>query len=101
MASPEPVRDPEEFETQNLLEMARLKGVSVLEIGSGDGRLTWRYAGYAGRVTTIDVDTDGLAAAYGTCPPGLAGRVGIVEAAGEALPFREGSFDMALLAWSL
>jgi len=36
--------DPENNEPRALFEIADIKGLHVLEIGGGDGRLTWRYA---------------------------------------------------------
>jgi hypothetical protein len=35
--------DPEGYETDALLNLVELEGREVLEIGCGDGRLTWRY----------------------------------------------------------
>ena len=40
-------RDPEQIEIRMLREFADLEGKHILEIGSGDGRLTWRYAQFA------------------------------------------------------
>jgi tRNA G46 methylase TrmB len=36
--------DPEGNETAELFDLVDVEGREVLEIGSGDGRLTWRYA---------------------------------------------------------
>ena len=36
--------DPENNETRALLDMANFGGQHVLEIGCGDGRVTWLYA---------------------------------------------------------
>jgi SAM-dependent methyltransferase len=46
--------DPENNEIRTLLELADFRGQLVLEIGCGDGRLTWRYAGRAEHVMAID-----------------------------------------------
>ena len=43
------------IEKQYLLDMLPLEGGRVLEIGCGDGRLTWQYAELADRVVGIDV----------------------------------------------
>ncbi|MCL4250161.1 MAG: hypothetical protein KJ065_18580 [Anaerolineae bacterium] len=37
-------RDPENSEVNALATFASLDDAHILEIGSGDGRLTWRYA---------------------------------------------------------
>jgi cyclopropane fatty-acyl-phospholipid synthase-like methyltransferase len=41
--------DPEGNETDTLFDLVDLGGAHVLEIGAGDGRLTWRYAHRASR----------------------------------------------------
>jgi 2-polyprenyl-3-methyl-5-hydroxy-6-metoxy-1,4-benzoquinol methylase len=46
--------DPEGNETDALFDLVELEGGEVLEIGCGDGRLTWRYADRAAHVTAID-----------------------------------------------
>ena len=52
--------DPENNEIRALFDLADLSGQYVLEIGSGDGRLTWRYAGRAAHVTAIDPFAEGI-----------------------------------------
>ena len=46
--------DPEKNETRALLDLVDFSGKQVLEIGCGDGRMTWRYAGAAAHVTCIE-----------------------------------------------
>lgn len=55
--------DPEGNETEALFGMVELDGAEVLEIGCGDGRLTWRYADRAARVTAIEPFGDSIARA--------------------------------------
>ena len=43
--------DPENNEPRALFDLADFNGRSVLEIGCGDGRLTWRYADNVAHVT--------------------------------------------------
>ena len=94
--------DPEGNETAALLDLVDLDGREVLEIGCGDGRLTWRYADRVARVTAIEPFAGSIARAKE--------RLG-----GMDLPvdFRHVSFedfaaasdadvfDVALLSWSL
>ncbi len=94
-------RDPEQTETAYLHQFANLAGARVLEIGCGDGRLTWRYANSAGRVIGVDPDPARLATAAGDRPPGLRATVSFARAKSEALPFARETFDLAVLAWSL
>ena len=46
--------DPEGNETKELFDLVDLEGVHVLEIGAGDGRLTWRYAERTAHVTAVE-----------------------------------------------
>jgi len=93
--------DPEGVETKYLHEVANLAVTRVLEIGCGDGRLTWRYAASAGHVTAIDPDPTRLLTAQRDCPPVLRSRLSLAQVAAEALPFPNTTFDLAILAWSL
>lgn len=52
--------DPERNEITALFELADLDGKSVLEIGCGDGRLTWRYADRTALVTAIEPFEDSI-----------------------------------------
>ena len=96
-----PLRDPEEIETRHLHEAVSLDGKRVLEVGCGNGRLTWRYAHSARRVIGIDLSQTGLSEAQNGCPPALRATVSFALADGRALPFAAGRFDVILLAWSL
>jgi ubiquinone/menaquinone biosynthesis C-methylase UbiE len=93
-------RDPEGVEPRWLHAFADVSQARVLEIGSGDGRLTWRYADSACRVTGIDPDVEWLQTARETLHSALS-HVAFVQAHAEELPFRSEMFDIALLAWSL
>ncbi|MFN2121279.1 MAG: class I SAM-dependent methyltransferase [Anaerolineales bacterium] len=93
-------KDPEKRETDHLLHFGDFAGKRVLEVGCGDGRLTWRYASRALRVVGIDVDRDALRIAHIERPWDLADKAVFVEATSVRLPFHKESFDMAVLAWS-
>ncbi len=94
-------RDPEGIETRILHEIADLTDTHVLEIGCGDGRLTWRYASVARSAAAIDLDPQRLATALHDRDAPLRGKVTFMQASAEALPFPCERFDRALLAWSL
>jgi ubiquinone/menaquinone biosynthesis C-methylase UbiE len=66
--------DPENNETRALFDLADFRGQHVLEIGCGDGRLTWRYAGRAAHVTAIDPNADRIVRARENMPHELSGR---------------------------
>jgi ubiquinone/menaquinone biosynthesis C-methylase UbiE len=93
-------KDPEKQERAHLLRFGDFAGKHVLEVGCGDGRLTWSYAHGASRVVGIDVDRDALRVAHIERPTDLADTVPFVAATSTGLPFRKQSFDMAVLAWS-
>ena len=94
--------DHEQNETRALFSLFNdFAGKSVLEIGCGDGRLTWRYAEGAARVIAIDPDSVKFAKIESTRPPSL-GHVTFMNIGLE--PFaaqNKEKFDIAILAWSL
>ena len=93
--------DPEGVEIKYLREVAHLAGAHVLEIGCGDGRLTWRYAASARRVTATDPDPSRLSTVQHQCPPEFRSILTLAQVKAEALPFPNATFDAAILAWSL
>jgi ubiquinone/menaquinone biosynthesis C-methylase UbiE len=94
-------QDPDDNEIRYFNEFMDVENRRVLEIGAGDGRLIWRYAGAAAQVIGIDPDADGLQDALQDCPPELRSRVAFAVAQAEAIPFARQRFDRAVLAWSL
>jgi ubiquinone/menaquinone biosynthesis C-methylase UbiE len=93
-------KDPEQSETKHLLKYADFSGRRVLEIGCGEGRLTWRYAAQPALTVGIDADRDGLRVATIDRPSDLEERVHFSNAQAEWLPFPKETFDLAVLAWS-
>lgn len=95
--------DPENNETRALFDLADFAGRRVLEIGCGEGRLTWRYVERAAQVTGVDPSSRAIARARENVPEGLRDRVAFHDVAFEA--FAAGSarsrFDLAILSWSL
>jgi 2-polyprenyl-3-methyl-5-hydroxy-6-metoxy-1,4-benzoquinol methylase len=76
-------------------------GKRVLEVGAGEGRLTWRYAGPTAFVLGIDPDAESVEVAKEETPPELAGRVEFRVLEAEELAEPETGFDIAFLSWSL
>ncbi len=95
--------DPEGYEIKALQDLVTFDHKRVLEIGCGDGRLTWRYAENAAQVTAIDPDEEEIASALRNCPAHLKDRVDFVPSSIEG--YAEGSeqskFDIVIFAWSL
>ena len=95
------IRDPEGNETDWVHEFLDFRGRRVLEVGAGEGRLTWRFADAARFTASIDVDSERLYFAPRECPPDLRGKVAWALAEAEHLPFANETFDAAVLAWSI
>lgn len=97
-----PVRiDPEDTETDALHDYADFSGKRVLEIGCGDGRLTWRYADQAASILAIDPDPDDLSAALDDCPADWRTKIEFRAARLEELLIPAELYDIAILSWSL
>jgi len=97
----EPIRDPEGIEIEYLNRTGVINGRNVIEIGSGDGRLTWRYAPFAASAVAVDPDLDRLAKTVNTRPDTMQTPTAFAQADAQMLPFPDKSFDCAILAWSL
>ncbi len=95
------LKDPEGYETAKLYAVEELAGARALEIGCGDGRMTWRYAAQPRSLIAFDPDAERLAAAEAARPRGPHGSVTFLQASAEAIPFAAARFDVALFAWSL
>lgn len=97
------VEDPEGNETSALRAMIDFKNARVLEVGCGDGRLTWRYADKTAHVTAIDPDGEDIERAWATVPDTLRERVRFLQSTIEdfAGPLAEREYDIALFSWSL
>ena len=97
----DPIRDPEENEITYLYQLGRLDNERVLEIGCGDGRMTWRYTSRSASVAGLDPSPEKLATALADRPSNLAYTVSFIQGTAEVLPFADESFDVAIMAWSL
>ena len=96
-----PQKDPEGFERKTLHKFADFKEARILEIGCGEGRLTWKYAAASRGTFGLDPDPDALRVARADCPADLRGRVHFARASAYQLPLPKETFDIAILAWSL
>lgn len=97
-----PIRlDPADLEREALFDFAgSFDGLTVLEVGCGNGRLTWRFARQAAYVDAIDPDAAKIARAQANIPPDLRNKVRFWTTAVEMFtPGRH--YDLALLSWSL
>jgi ubiquinone/menaquinone biosynthesis C-methylase UbiE len=92
--------DPEENETRAIHDLIPFGDQRVLEIGAGDGRLTWRIASRARRVLALDPDAARIARARDARPDALRDRVEFVVADATSVGLAA-SFDVAVLSWSI
>ena len=95
------IKDPEQNETKHLHKFVDFAGKRVLEIGCGEGRLTWRYASASFLTVGIDPKQDALRVASIDRPSDLAAKVHFINTQAEHIPFHKETFDIAILAWSL
>ena len=94
--------DPEENESRALFSLPiAWTGSSVLEIGSGDGRLTWRYADRVARVIAIEPDAKKHELALADRPSGFNHVEFLNLGLDEFAKQNKEKFDLALLSWSL
>lgn len=93
--------DPERNELHHVRKFIDFAGKRVLEIGCGEGRLTWQYASSAKLVVGVDTDRNALRVATYDRPADLKNAVLFSNARSEHLPFHKETFDIAVLSWSL
>ena len=91
-------KDPERTETKYLHQYADFTGKRVLEIGCGDGRLTWLYAKSTHDMVGIDLNADDLRVATIERPADA--PVSFVRADSVHIPLTKEKIDIAILAWS-
>ncbi len=93
--------DTDHNEIKFLHQLVDVQDKRVLEVGCGEGRLTWQYADAPLATVAVDLDQDALRVARADCPSDLAERVHFAGADSLCLPFAKEKFDIAILAWSL
>lgn len=96
-----PIYDPEGTETRAIDRLIDLTDRSIVEIGAGDGRLTWLLASRAKSVVAIEPNERYLARAHAALTPELRGRVRFVPSDATTYRFPRARFDVAVLSWSL
>ena len=94
-------KDPENKEQKILHQFVDFTNKLILEVGCGEGRLTWKYAKSAKQVIAFDPDHDALRIARVDCPVDLHKHVHFANVNATYIPFSKETFDIAILAWSL
>jgi len=93
--------DPEGTEIRVLNSLCRLRGRDVLEIGAGNGRLTWRYAQRAASVVAVEPDGGRVGRAIAARPNALRDRVDFHQADVCTVDLPAARFDVVLFSWSI
>lgn len=93
--------DPEEHEIHAVGRMVDFSGASVLEIGAGYGRFTWRYAAAAKSVEAIETREEDVRVAKRAMPRHLRERVHFHLADATTFHYPRNRFDIAVLSHSL
>jgi ubiquinone/menaquinone biosynthesis C-methylase UbiE len=95
-----PIIDPTDLERSTLRDLAEWPRQRVVEIGAGDGRLTWPFAREASLWLALDPDPDDIRAAARQAA-GAWPSLRLLVADGRALALPAESFSLALFSWSL
>jgi 2-polyprenyl-3-methyl-5-hydroxy-6-metoxy-1,4-benzoquinol methylase len=95
------LHDPEQAETRAVHALVDFTGADVLEVGCGDGRLTWRFAEQARTVLALDPKAEAIATAQASCAPALRQQVTFQAADITAIALDPAAYDVVVLSWSL
>jgi len=93
--------DPASTEPKMIATVTDFTGMRVLEVGSGDGRMTSMLSGQASSVLSIDTDAEAIARAIGSDGKSAPSNVEYRVADVCATEFQPGEFDAVFLALSL
>ena len=95
------VLDPEQAETRVIHELVDFTGMDVLDVGCGDGRMTWRFAEATHSVLGLDPVAEAVNMARAGLPERLKDRVSFHVADITTVELSRAAFDVAVLSWSL
>jgi ubiquinone/menaquinone biosynthesis C-methylase UbiE len=87
-----------------ILRAADFRDKRVLEVGSGEGRLTWGFAPLTASVLAFDPAEDVVAAARAECaecPDEVREKVRFEVARAEEIEVPPSSVDLVFFSWSL
>jgi len=96
-----PIIDPDGVEIVTINELVDLRDRRMVEIGCGDGRLTFECGREAASVLAFDSDEDAIRKARAETPRALRRRIRFEVADAAELELPKGEFDLALFSWSL
>jgi len=95
------VLDPEGAHALAGRRLARFDDRRVLEIGCGEGRLTFALAGSSRSWLATDPKPESIDTARRNLPGELRAKVSFAVAGGAEVPGAPGDFDLVFFSWSL
>ena len=95
------VVDAEGVHLAAILHAADFEAQRVLEVGSGDGRLTRGIAATASSVFAFDPKAADIRSARSTCPSDLREKVRFEVASAAEIEVEPQSVDLVFFSWSL
>lgn len=95
--------DPEGTEIGVIHELVDFSGKTVLEVGCGNGRMTWRYAEQTASVLALDSKEKEIQQANGNSPAALRPKVRfmVADITDPELELPQDAFEVAILSHSL
>ncbi|MGQ0849836.1 MAG: class I SAM-dependent methyltransferase [Actinomycetota bacterium] len=93
--------DPEGTEIEAIHDLVDFSGKKVLEVGCGDGRLTWRYAERAAQALALDPNAEKIQRAIDSTPESLRSKVRFRVANIAHTELADQAYDVAILSQSL
>jgi 2-polyprenyl-3-methyl-5-hydroxy-6-metoxy-1,4-benzoquinol methylase len=93
--------DPDGAEILTIKELVDLDALRLVEIGCGEGRLTFECAREGALVYAFDSDGDAVRKAQAAITADLRRRVRFEVADAAELELPKGEFELALFSWSL
>ena len=93
--------DPQQAETRVIHDLIDFTGKDVLEVGCGNGRLTWRFAERTHSVMGLDPKAAAIEAARASAPDDLRTKVTFRVADVTTTDLPRAAFDVVVLSWSL
>jgi len=95
------VIDPDGVELATIRSLVDLRGVRVLDVGCGEGRLSFACAREGADVLAFDPDEEVVATARAETPRELRKRLRFEVAHAREIELPKGEFELALFSWSL
>ena len=95
------IPDPNEAESKLLHDLVHFDGAAVLDVGSGEGRLSRHFAPHSAHTVLVDPDEAELTEARKKLAASVSERCSFHAGKAEHLPFAAGQFALVVFSWSL